>query len=83
LQKILQGAERKSTLDIIRAFERQEHKDPVDVFGCRRGLCAGLMGNLLMPAWLEIVLDVAGFAGFIAIASWRRSPRKNGKPAPR
>jgi hypothetical protein len=36
-----------------------------------------------MPAWLEIVLDVAGFAGFIAIATWRRSPRKNGKPTPR
>jgi hypothetical protein len=42
-----------------------------------------LYGELLMPAWLEIVLDVAGFAGFIAIASWRRSPRKNGKPAQR
>jgi hypothetical protein len=36
-----------------------------------------------MPAWLEILLDVGGFAGFIAIASWRRSPRKNGKPAQR
>jgi len=36
-----------------------------------------------MPAWLEIVLDVAAFAGFIAIASWRRSPRRNDKPSPR
>jgi hypothetical protein len=36
-----------------------------------------------MPAWLEILLDVAGFAGFIAIASWRRSARKGGKPAAR
>jgi hypothetical protein len=36
-----------------------------------------------MPAWLEILLDVSGFAGFIAIASWRRPRRKNGNPAPR
>jgi hypothetical protein len=39
-------------------------------------------GGLAMPPWLEILLDVAGFAGFIAIATWRRSPRKNGKPTP-
>jgi hypothetical protein len=36
-----------------------------------------------MPAWLEVLLDVLGFAGFIAIASWRRRPRKGGRPAPR
>jgi hypothetical protein len=38
---------------------------------------------MVMPAWLEIGLDVLGFAGFIAIATWRRSPRKDDEPAPR
>jgi hypothetical protein len=38
---------------------------------------------LAVPAWLEILLDVLGFAGFIAIATWRRSPRKDDKPAGR
>jgi hypothetical protein len=36
-----------------------------------------------MPAWLEISLDLLGFAGFIALATWRRSPRRNDKPASR
>jgi hypothetical protein len=34
---------------------------------------------MVMPAWLEVLLDVLGFAGFIAIATWRRSPRKGDK----
>jgi hypothetical protein len=34
-----------------------------------------------MPAWLEILLDVLAFGGFIVIASRRRSPRKGDKPA--
>jgi hypothetical protein len=38
---------------------------------------------MVMPAWLEIVLDVLGFAGFIAIATWRRSPRKDDKSSAR
>jgi hypothetical protein len=45
-----------------------------------RGLAKG---DWPMPAWLEVLLDVAGFAGFIAIASWRKSPPKGGKPSPR
>jgi hypothetical protein len=36
-----------------------------------------------MPAWLEVSLDVLGLAGFIVLATWRRSPRRNDKPAPR
>lgn len=31
-----------------------------------------------MPAWLEILIDLAGFAGFLAIARFNRS----GKTAP-
>lgn len=29
-----------------------------------------------MPVWLEILLNVMGYAGFIAIAVWHRSPRE-------
>jgi multisubunit Na+/H+ antiporter MnhF subunit len=28
-----------------------------------------------MPAWLEILLNVIGFAGFIAIAKYHKAPR--------
>jgi len=34
-----------------------------------------------MPAWLEILLDVMAFVGFLVIASRRRTPRKDDKPA--
>jgi hypothetical protein len=43
-----------------------------------------LVGSLLgtnMPAWLEILLDLLAFVGFVVIASRRRSPRKDDKPA--
>jgi hypothetical protein len=33
-----------------------------------------------MPAWLEILLDVLAFVGFVAIASRRNQPRKDDKP---
>ena len=33
-----------------------------------------------MPAWLEILLDVTAFAGFVAIAMFYRPRRKNGEP---
>jgi hypothetical protein len=29
-----------------------------------------------MPIWLEILLNVIGYAGFIAIATFHRRPRK-------
>jgi hypothetical protein len=35
----------------------------------------------MMPVWLEILLDVLAFGGFIAIASRRRQPREDDKPA--
>jgi hypothetical protein len=27
-----------------------------------------------MPAWMEILINVIGYAGFIAIATYHRSP---------
>ena len=29
-----------------------------------------------MPAWLEVLLNVIGYGGFIAIAMYHRSPSK-------
>jgi len=34
-----------------------------------------------MPPWLEVLLDVLGFAGFIAIATLHRPRREDDKPA--
>jgi hypothetical protein len=36
-----------------------------------------------MPPWLEVLLDVFGFAGFVILATWRRTPRKSDRPAQR
>jgi hypothetical protein len=36
-----------------------------------------------MPVWLEVLLDVLGFVGFIVIATYRRSPRNKDKAAHR
>jgi hypothetical protein len=36
-----------------------------------------------MPPWLEVLLDVLGFVGFVAIATLHRPQRKNDKPARR
>jgi hypothetical protein len=30
-----------------------------------------------MPLWLEIVINVGGYAGFIAIAMYHKSPKDN------
>ena len=27
-----------------------------------------------MPPWLELLLDVLGFAGFIGVATWMKAP---------
>jgi hypothetical protein len=40
------------------------------------------MGGV-MPVWLEILIDVLGFAGFLVIANYRRSPRSKNKPVHR
>jgi hypothetical protein len=36
-----------------------------------------------MPPWLEVLLDVLAFVGFIAIATFHRPQRKNGRPETR
>lgn len=33
-----------------------------------------------MPPWLEILLDVMAFAGFVAIAIFHHPRRKDGEP---
>jgi hypothetical protein len=30
-----------------------------------------------MPVWLDILINVMGYAGFIAIATYHRSPTNN------
>ena len=35
-------------------------------FGCRE--------RCVMPAWMEILINVIGYAGFVAIATYHRSP---------
>jgi hypothetical protein len=36
-----------------------------------------------MPPWLEVLLDVLAFVGFIVIASLHRPQQKDDKPTPR
>lgn len=36
-----------------------------------------------MPPWLEVLLDVLGFVGFVAIASLHSPKREDDKPARR
>lgn len=33
------------------------------------------MGSLRMPVWLEILLNVIGYGGFIALAIYHKPPR--------
>jgi hypothetical protein len=37
--------------------------------------------NAIVPPWLEILLDLVGFAGFIGLAIWHKSPRKDDEGA--
>jgi hypothetical protein len=43
----------------------------------RRGFCAG--GVSRMPLWLEILINLIGYAGFIAIAVYHK-PRNGDSP---
>jgi hypothetical protein len=36
-----------------------------------------------MPPWLEVLLDVLGFAGFIGVATWMKSSSGENKRADR
>jgi hypothetical protein len=39
--------------------------------------------NPIVPPWLEILLDLVGFAGFIGLAIWHKSPRNDDNGAQR
>jgi hypothetical protein len=44
----------------------------------RAGCSASVFGwNAIVPPWLEILLDVLGFAGFVGLAIWHKAPRKD------
>jgi hypothetical protein len=44
-------------------------------------LCFGW--DSIVPPWLEILLDLTGFAGFIGLAIWHQTPRKDDEGASR
>jgi len=33
--------------------------------------------DTIVPPWLEILLDLVGFAGFIGLAIWHKAPRED------
>jgi hypothetical protein len=39
----------------------------------RRGLVGGEMTFLYLPAWMEILVNVIGYAGFVGLATWHKS----------
>jgi hypothetical protein len=39
--------------------------------------------NTIVPPWLEILLDLVGFGGFIGLAVWHKAPRKDDEAARR
>ena len=41
--------------------------------------CLLLTGSVKMPLWLEILINVVGYAGFIAIAMYHK-PRNGNSP---
>ena len=64
-------------------------KDPIGVSGCRWGfsvlgvrggvwertLSAGILSRkgFVMPVWMEVLLNVIGYAGFVGVATFNRS----------
>lgn len=80
-------AERNRTRHVVAALERQEHiKTPSTSSDGGGVFCTAdpiVLEGAVMPAWLEVLLDVLAFGGFIAIASLRGSPPKDGKGASR
>jgi hypothetical protein len=82
------GAERNRHCRVRPSLERQEHKAPStfflewrDVGGAFAGYTEDRWRN--MPAWLEVLLDVLGFAGFISLAIFVKPAGKNKQPDPR
>jgi hypothetical protein len=60
---------------------KPEQNRPAVVRGaCRAALTAApalFCWNAIVPPWLEILLDVLGFAGFVGLAIWHKAPRKD------
>jgi hypothetical protein len=73
-------------------------KDPIGVSGCRWGFqlwrSRAASGNersardsprkgFVMPVWMEVLLNVMGYAGFVGVATFNRSaeepPRARGE----
>jgi hypothetical protein len=70
-------------------------KDPVGIFGWRRGFSVQEMRAMriagtntalrdsltergsLMPPWMEILLNVIGYAGFIGVATYHKPSDEN------
>jgi len=63
-------------------------KDPIGVSGCRWGFqlwesraafgnerCPGILSRkgFVMPVWMEVLLNVIGYAGFVGVATFNRS----------
>jgi hypothetical protein len=47
----------------------------IDYAGTNTALAEFISGErCVMPVWLEILINVIGYAGFIAIATYHRSP---------
>jgi hypothetical protein len=59
-------------------LERQELQAPSTFFGKRDvggvSACSPERLRRDMPPWLEVLLDVLGFAGFIGVATYMKSP---------
>ena len=65
-------------------LERQEHIRPRRTSSDTGGVFVLRSGGMKMPVWLEILIDVLGFVGFILIGRYGRSARRRpDKPVPR
>ena len=46
-------------------------KDPIGVSGCRWGF--SVWESRVMPVWIEVLLNIIGYAGFVGVATFNRS----------
>jgi hypothetical protein len=77
--KISQGAERNRYGRVLWSFESKTRIRPrrrrQDVGGV---LAWSINGVAQMPAWMEVLLDVMAFAGFIGLGTLYRAPDERG-----
>ena len=53
-------------------------RGPSDFAGTKIALAAFVVTQrCAMPAWMEILINVIGYAGFIGIATYHKPPSKN------